>query len=62
MWVKVFTRALGWPNVHKKCQLVPNGTSLDAEILGCTVMIGSLGSGSTSVSDDVCSPLPGAFS
>ena len=42
MWVNVHTHARGWHTVHKKCELVPGGNSLDAEIWGCAMMIESM--------------------
>ena len=32
MWVSVFTHAVGWHTVHEKCEPVPKGSSLDANI------------------------------
>ena len=40
--MKAFTVALGWRTVHKTCELVPNGNSVDAEIWVCAMMIGSM--------------------
>ena len=42
MWVKVFTHALGWFAIHERCEPVPKDSSLDAEISGCGVVIGSM--------------------
>ena len=37
--LKVFTQVPGWHTVHKTCDLVTNGNSLDAEIWGCAVLV-----------------------
>ena len=42
MWLNVFTRALGWHNVHFKSEPVPGGNSLDAEIWVCSMTIVSM--------------------
>ena len=42
MWPTFYTHALGWHTVHKKCELVVSGNSLDAEIWACEMMIESM--------------------
>ena len=34
MWLTLYTHALGWHTIHKKCEPVAGGKSLDAGILG----------------------------
>ena len=61
MWVKVFTQSLGWHTVHKKCEPVLGGHSLDAEIYGCSMLIEIMKKGtSTSVYVNVIPPFASA--
>ena len=42
MRIKIFTQALGWHTIHKKCGPVTGKSSLNAEISGCSMVIESL--------------------
>ena len=41
-WSNIFTPTLAWYTLHTSCEQVPDGNSLDAEIYGCSMYIGSL--------------------
>ena len=41
--MKVFTQALGLATIYKKCGLVPDENSLDAEMGGSAMLMNSLG-------------------
>ena len=42
MWNNIFTPTLGWYTLHKRCERVLDGNSLEAEISGCWMLIESM--------------------
>ena len=53
MLIKVFTQALGWVTIHKKCGPVPSQNSLDAEIGRCAMLVCNLINEWTNVRVDI---------
>ena len=53
MWLTFYTHARGWHTVHKKCEPVSGGNSLDAGIWACAMMFESM----NKWGDTMCMPM-----